>query len=126
MGNTTSIKATGVSALESIRKDAYESWLRISAELIEVERELFFEESLPREKLVELIKKRTNLRRHKKLLQSNIDMADNGLLMIHQQEIDKLYQKSEKVFEILNKPLTGFTVSDDEANLLLEELMNSS
>lgn len=106
MGNTTSTTIAGISALESIRDDAMQRLTNISLELMKIEMKLVHRDILSNEETKNLLKTRTELNRNRKLLKSNMDMANKGLLMIHQNEFDKVCDKNEKISKVLLKPFS--------------------
>lgn len=123
MGNTTSVKSNAISALESIRDDAQERWTTVSAELMVIEYKLINRESLSPLQQSRLVKQRADLRRQQKLLKSNIDMANNGLVTIYQKECDHVCKKVEQSSRILCKVVHDRTeVTEEEIDALFESL----
>ena len=103
MGNTTSSNANGISALTSIRDDAMERLTKISLELMQVEIKLINVDLLSSEEGKSLLKTRTELRRNKKLITSNMEMASNGLFKIQQKEFEELQSKNDEITRILTQ-----------------------
>lgn len=103
MGNTISSKTNGVSALTSIRDDVMERLTKIDFELTQVESKLINMDLLSSEEVKSLLKTRTELRRNKKLITSNMEMASNGLFKIQQKDFEELQRKNDEITRILNQ-----------------------
>ena len=103
MGNTPSSKTNSISALTSIRDDAMERLTTVSLELIQVEIKLINRDLLSSEEIKVLLKKKIELQRNKKLIQSNVDMSSNGLLMIQQKEFNEIKCKENEITRILTQ-----------------------